>query len=138
MFDPLQLWERPEDKKLFVLSGHSRLAFAKKMASTGETVGGRGFENLPAKIYRGISLGLAKEIAAKSNVRGTAESIQERAAFYRKKKEAGTPDAEIQRQARTFEGTNAKKIDEEADGYSPYSSVAEGGAPAPQKGKKRA
>lgn len=108
-FDPIILWEAP-DKKLYVLSGHSRFEAFKRLVTMNKTVDGRTFDRIPAKIERGISLEQAKEIALNSNTLSTKESDIERAEYYRNLRNTGLKKSEIEKLAARNEGRNASTI----------------------------
>jgi hypothetical protein len=108
-FDAITLWLSP-DKKLYILSGHSRYEAFKVLRNTNSTVEGRTFETIPARIFRG-SLNEAKKIALESNTLSTKETDLERAAFYTiLRNTEGVAKNKLKEIATKNEGSNASRI----------------------------
>jgi len=105
-FEPIKLWERPSDKKLFVLAGHSRVQAFKELAAAGN----KDFKTIPSQIIRGVNKEKAREIALESNVLATRETPVERANFYRKLRQGGKSNKDVEAEARKFEGKNANTV----------------------------
>lgn len=108
VFDPVILWKSPAGQ-LVILSGHSRTAAFRELSKQGAKSEGRGFDQIPAKIFTG-SLEEAKKIALTSNVLATRETDQERALYYRKLRESGVPWKQLEAEAKENEGRNANTI----------------------------
>jgi len=104
VFDPVVLWSAP-DGKLYILSGHSRTEAFRRLARMGYGE----FKVIPAKIFRG-SQAEAVKIALNSNTLSTKETLTERAAYYRKQREAGIKAKEVEDEARDREGKNATTV----------------------------
>lgn len=106
--DPITLW-RSQDGRLYLLSGHSRLQAFKILAAEGVKVDGKGFNRIPAKIRTG-SLEQAQRMALESNTLSTKETDVERAAYYRRLRQDGTPEKELLAQVKKNEGRNWANI----------------------------
>lgn len=102
-FDPVVLWRNPKGE-LFVLSGHSRLQAFKELSAEGH----KDFNDMPSKIVEGKTPAEAREIAQKSNLLGTANTLTERVAIYRDgwSKDKNKTEKEI----RTNEGRGANAM----------------------------
>jgi hypothetical protein len=105
-FDDLQLWRDPKDQKLYVLAGHSRLVFLKRMQEKDPEF----ITGAPAQILEGLSEKQAIKVAKQSNVLSTRESDLDRARYYREQRESGKTRKEITEEAKRYEGKNAKYI----------------------------
>lgn len=108
-FDPVTLWRDPRDGKLYVLSGHSRTRAFEKLSQAGALVNGRGFDKIPAKLFQG-SEAQAIDFALNSNTLSTKETEIERANYYRRKLQNGTPAAEVLEEIKINEGKNYVRI----------------------------
>lgn len=109
--DPVTLWKNPDNKHLYMLSGHSRLEAFARLLSIGAKVAGRDFSTIPAKITENITLDEAIKIALESNTLSTRETDLERAAYYRKMRlEESQPEKNLQEMAKRLEGKEATKI----------------------------
>lgn len=106
--DPITVWRAP-DGKLFLLSGHSRLEAFFVLSKMGANVDGKKFDRIPAKIYAG-ELGAAQRLALESNTLSTKETDLERAAYYRRLRQDGTPEKALREQIRKNEGRNYNNI----------------------------
>lgn len=104
VFDPILLWQRP-DKKLIVLSGHSRTEAFTRLSKEGYS----DFNAIPAKIIN-VSLSEAKKIALESNTLQTKETDTERALYYMQLRQSGVSEKEISEAAKNNEGNNARRI----------------------------
>lgn len=117
VFDAITIWRNPENKKYYVLSGHSRSEAFKRLASMNAQAAGRKFDRIPAKVFEGTEE-QAKELALNSNTLSTKETDAERASYYRERyrklvDEGLKPTAaknELLNQARKNEGDNAARI----------------------------
>ncbi|KXX67397.1 zincin-like metallopeptidase domain-containing protein [Flammeovirga sp. SJP92] len=111
-FDPITVWKDPIQNKLFVLSGHSRLAAFKEIKSFDTD-----FFNIPAKVFKGTEKEAIK-FALTSNTLSTKETELERANYYRQSlkacelKLAGQNDCikEVLSELKSAEGKNWKFI----------------------------
>lgn len=101
VFDPVLLWKKPADGRLYVLSGHSRTEAFRRLAKTNPA-----FRSIPAKTIS-VAETEAKKIARESNTLSTKESDLERAAYYRNLRTDGTGEKELTELARANEGRNA-------------------------------
>ena len=108
-FDPIVVWRDPSDRKLYVLSGHSRTKAFQELSKAGATVGGKDFTKIPAKLFQGDETA-AIDFALNSNTLSTKESDIERANYYRNKRKNGTPEAEIIEEIKNNEGKNWTSI----------------------------
>jgi len=108
VFDAVLLWENQD--KLYVLSGHSRLAAFKELSKNGVKVDGKGFDKIPAKIIT-VSKDEAIEIARNSNTLATKETEIDRARYYRGLRlEKKLKLKEIEEKASENEGKNARRV----------------------------
>lgn len=107
--DAITLWKNPQDKKLYVLSGHSRFQAFRSLCRAGLKAEGRAFCAIPAKVAS-VDLATAKKMALESNTLATKETPTERAIFYRRQRQAGMPAAELATLAKRLEGRNANTI----------------------------
>lgn len=107
--DAVTLWRNPTDKKLYVLSGHSRHEAFKRACAAGLTAERQGFCEIPAKIVD-VDLATAKRIALESNTLSTKETDLERAIFYRRQRFGGADAGAMQALAKRLEGRNANTI----------------------------
>ena len=82
-FDPVVIWQNPNDNQFYILSGHSRTEAFWRLAKEGAKVDGRGFTKIPARIFEG-SYDEAKFFAQNSNTLSTKETTTERAAYFHK------------------------------------------------------
>jgi len=103
--DPVTLWQSPRGK-YYLLSGHSRKEAFARLAKMGLSVRGKGFTRIPAKIIVGMPLEVAQRVALESNTLSTKEKDTERAAYYRKLRQDGTPEKIILEQVKRNEGRN--------------------------------
>ncbi len=110
VLDPILLWERPRDKKLFVLSGHSRTESFIALSDRKEVYKGQKFDRIPAKIIKGIAQSEAVKIALDSNTLATKETDLERAKYYRGLRQKGVSAQDVEAYIRKNEGKNAKLI----------------------------
>lgn len=108
-FDPIVVWRDPSDRRLYVLSGHSRTKAFQELSKAGATVGGKDFTKIPAKLFQGDE-SAAIDFALNSNTLSTKESDIERANYYRNKRKNGTPEAEIIEELKNNEGKNWTRI----------------------------
>lgn len=108
-FDPVTVWRDPRDGRLYVLSGHSRTRAFEKLNAAGALVRGRKFDKIPAKLFEG-SEAEAIDFALNSNTLSTKETEIERANYYRRKLQNGTPAAEVLEEIKTNEGKNYIRI----------------------------
>jgi len=108
-FDAITIWQYP-DGKYYILSGHSRTEAFSRLCALKATAEGRDFCRIPAKIIAGITLDEAKRIAMESNTLSSRETDLERANYYRRMLEMGTPATEIKAAAARMEGKEAVKI----------------------------
>jgi len=106
--DPITIWISPE-KKLYLLSGHSRLKAFEILSKKRLKVDGKGFERIPAKIYAG-RLADARRLALESNTLSTKETDLERATYYRQLRQDGVPEKSILEQIKKNEGRNWTNI----------------------------
>ena len=106
--DPITLWLSP-DKKLYLLSGHSRLEAFNILSSNGIIVDGKGFDRIPAKIRTG-SLEQAQRMALDSNTLSTKETDIERAAYYRRRRQDGDDEKKLLADIKKNEGRNWSNI----------------------------
>lgn len=106
--DPVTLWQSPE-KKLFLLSGHSRLHAFGLLAKAGARVDGKPFDRIPAKVRTGDLRG-AQRLALESNTLSTKETDVERAGYYVRLRRDGAKEAEIREQIRRNEDRNGPNI----------------------------
>ena len=102
--DPITLWLSPE-KKLYLLSDHSRLKAFEMLAKSGARVDGKTFERIPAKIIR-TDLDSARRLALESNTLSTKETDIERAAYYRRLRQDGIAEKQLLEQIKRNEGRN--------------------------------
>lgn len=109
VFDPVLLWQNPQNNKLYVLSGHSRTEAFKQLAAAKATAQGRNFTRIPARIIK-VSEPEAIKIALMSNTLSTPETPIERANYYRNLLHSGTPLKEVTALAEQYEGKNATSI----------------------------
>lgn len=107
--DAITVWRNPGDRKLYVLSGHSRHEAFRQLCEAGIRVDGRDFCAIPAKTFTG-SLEAAKKLALESNTLSTKETDLERATFYRRQREAGADASAMLSLAKRLEGRNANTI----------------------------
>jgi len=107
-FDPITLWRNPENRKLYVLSGHSRFEAFRRLCGKYNAMG-RGFCSIPAKIVE-VSQQEAVDIALKSNTLATPETNMERASYYRTQREKGMDAKRLAELAKMNEGSNAQRI----------------------------
>lgn len=111
-FDPITVWNDPKEKKVFVLSGHSRLAAFKKLQKLDSS-----FLKIPAKVFKGTEKEAIK-LALTSNTLSTKETELERANYYRQSLKAcelklsGQSDCmkEVLTELKSAEGKNWKFI----------------------------
>ncbi|GJM64906.1 zincin-like metallopeptidase domain-containing protein [Persicobacter diffluens] len=103
-FDPIIIWMDPKAKQYFVLSGHTRLGFFKRVGQYD-----RQFEKIPAKIFKGTEQS-AIELALNSNTLSSKETDIERAMYYAALRKKGESPAEVSRKIREAEGKNANTI----------------------------
>jgi len=106
-FDPVKLWKNPEDGKLYVLAGHSRLAAFKKAVEQGHAE----FSKIPSFIVEGKTFEEAQEFALReSNTLGSREENYERAKIYRDMRQAGKSKKDIMAEAFKNEKKNAATV----------------------------
>lgn len=103
--DPISLWEDPKGN-LYLLGGHSRTEAFNRLKKMGAKVDGKGFDRIPAKIFKNISADTAKTVALESNTLSTKETDIERAAYYRRLRQDGTPEKNILESIKKNEGKN--------------------------------
>lgn len=109
-FDPIIVWYDDKQKKLFVLSGHSRTKAFEELSKNGAMVDGKTFTKIPAKFFKGTE-SEAIEFALNSNTLSTKETDIERANYYRRKRESGrTSAAELIEEIKNNEGKNWVRI----------------------------
>lgn len=89
--DPIILWQSPEGK-LYLLSGHSRLEGFRRLAARNAKAQGKGFFRIPAKILQNVPVDVAQTVALESNTLSTKETDLERAGYYRRLRQEGTPE----------------------------------------------
>jgi hypothetical protein len=107
VFDPVLLWRRPADGKLFILSGHSRTHAFRLASQLGLTASGKSFDSIPAKVIETDEKN-ARQIAHESNVLATQETDVERSNYYRlKRTQDGLSHSELSKLAKKNEGRNA-------------------------------
>lgn len=104
-FDDLQLWRDPKDGKLYVLAGHSRLEFLRRMAPTNPE-----FREAPVRVIEGIPEKEAIKIAKQSNVLSSKETELDRAKYFRGLREEGKTKKDITEEARLYDGRSAPLI----------------------------
>ncbi len=110
-FDPITVWQNPQDGKMYVLSGHSRTEAFSRLCSLKAKAQGKTFCSIPAKVVKNISLEEAKNIALESNTLSTPETDLERAAYYRKMRiEENQPITNLKKTGQRLEGRNANHI----------------------------
>jgi hypothetical protein len=109
MLDPITLYRNPTDSRLYILSGHSRYKAFQLAAESRESVEGRNFNKIPARIFTG-SMAEAIELARNSNNLSTKETELERANFYREKRNSGMVRKDLELEAKKFEGRNASFV----------------------------
>jgi hypothetical protein len=102
VFDPIILWLDPQDKKLYVLSGHSRFNAFKQLLAMGLSANGRSFDKIPAKIIE-TDYKTAKQIALNSNALATPETLLERTYYYRALLDSGIPQEEVKNTIKRME-----------------------------------
>lgn len=107
--DPIILWQSPEGK-LFLLSGHSRLEAFHRLASGNYKAQGKGFGRIPAKILQNVPQDVAKTVALESNTLSTKETDIERATYYRRLRQDGTPEKTLLDTLKKNEGRNWTNI----------------------------
>lgn len=98
-FDPIVVWKDPNTNRYVVLSGHHRFEAAKRLR----------LESIPIKEFTGTEQE-AIDFAKDSNVLGKQETPIERANRYRKMREDGVSESEIQERARSAHGKDATFI----------------------------
>lgn len=111
-FDPITVWNDPKEKKVFVLSGHSRLAAFKELEKIDSS-----FTKIPSKVFKGTETEAIK-LALTSNTLSTKETELERANYYRQSLKAcelqlsGQNDCmkEVLTELKSAEGKNWKYI----------------------------
>jgi len=106
--DAVTLWRAP-DRKLYVLSGHSRHEAFRQLCKAGMEAERRNFCAMPAKIVS-TTLEEAKKIALESNTLSTKETPLERAEFYRTQRSGGADAGAIIEIAKRLEGRNWPSI----------------------------
>jgi hypothetical protein len=110
-FDPITLWQNPDDGKLYILSGHSRTEAFHQLCRQAKIAEGKGFCAIPAKIIEDISLEEAQRIAMESNTLSTKETDLERAAYFRRiRNQEQLTYQQLKAQATRSEGRNANTI----------------------------
>ncbi len=98
---PVVLWEDPNDKKTYLLAGHSRLEGFKR----------RGEATIPSIYAKGLTEAEAIHFATvESNTAATPEKVTERAGIYIKKRQAGESHASIDKEIQKNEKSNVSKI----------------------------
>ena len=107
--DPIILWQSP-DGKFYLLSGHSRLEAFRRLAGRNATAQGKAFSRIPAKILQNVPVDVAQTVALESNTLSTKETDLERAAYYRRLRQEGTPEKTILDMAKKNEGRNWTNI----------------------------
>jgi hypothetical protein len=109
-FDAITLWQSPKDGRFYILSGHSRFEAFTILSKSSYTIEGKGFETIPAKLFRG-NLEEAQKIALESNTLSTKETDLERAEFYRTiRNTEGVTKSKLKEIATKNEGSNASRI----------------------------
>lgn len=103
--DPITLWQAP-DGKLYLLSGHSRLTAFKRLSAKGLQAQGKDFTRIPAKILQNVPVNVAQTVALESNTLSTKETDLERAIYYRKLRQDGTPERTLLDTIKRNEGRN--------------------------------
>lgn len=109
VFDAVLLWDNKADNNLIVLSGHSRTAAFKILASRGVVYKGRDFKRIPAKLIQATKTEAVK-IARESNSLSTLETDTERALYYNKLRADGTAANELKKLVKDREKNNANFI----------------------------
>jgi len=109
VFDPILTWINPQNGKLYVLSGHSRLAAFKMLANDKVVYHGKTFAKIPARVID-VPEQEAIKIALLSNTLATPETPLERANYYRTLMQTGMPVKEVAELANQYEGKNANAI----------------------------
>ncbi len=104
VFDPVLLWKKPADGRLYILSGHSRTEAFRRLAKSDKR-----FKSIPAKTIS-VAENEAKKIARESNTLSTRESDLERGAYYRNLRKEGTEEKELIALSRQNEGKNGIHI----------------------------
>lgn len=107
--DPIILWQSP-DGKFYLLSGHSRLEAFRRLADRNATAQGKAFSLIPAKILQNVPVDVAQTVALESNTLSTKETDLERAAYYRRLRQEGTPEKTVLEMAKKNEGLNWTNI----------------------------
>jgi len=103
--DPITIFRHP-DGRLIVLSGHSRFEAFRRLAAAGATVGGKGFDRIPAKIMENTPVDVAQRLALESNTLSTKETDIERAQYYRRILATGADEKATLATVRKNEGKN--------------------------------
>jgi antirestriction protein ArdC len=115
-FDPVLLWFDPSAKRNYVLSGHSRYAAFKELATVNND-----FSKIPSRFFKGTEAE-AIDIALNSNTLSTKETEVERAMYYNRQRNkcemknlkglgAKTDcEKEVETACREAEGKNANYI----------------------------
>lgn len=115
--DPIILWASM-DGRLFLLSGHSRLEAFRRLSNAGAVAQGKRFDRIPSKILQNVPVDVAKTVALESNTLSTKETDIERAAYYRRLRQDGTPERAI---LEKFEKKRGQKLDKRLRLYIPKS-----------------
>ena len=84
-FDPITLW-KDKNGKVFVISGHSRLAAFKELFKQGYDYNTFTFHTIPARFFEGTEA-QAIDLALNSNTLSTKETDVERAMYYNRQRE---------------------------------------------------
>ena len=108
-FDPIVVWRDPQNKRLYVLSGHSRTKAFEELSKAGATVDGKNFNKIPAKLFQGDEKA-AVDFALNSNTLSTKETELERANYYRNRRKNGTAESEIIEEIKNNEGKNWTRV----------------------------
>lgn len=103
-FGQILLWQDPE-KKLNLLSGHSRMAASEFLSKYFDE-----FKSIPSIIEKNISFDEAQKKALQSNIKSTSESLLSHVKKIRTLIDRGKSDKEIKAIAKTFYGPDANKI----------------------------
>lgn len=112
-FDPIVIWQNPQDNKYYILSGHSRSEAFWRLAKMGAKAEGRGFYKIPARIFHG-TYEEAKYFAQNSNTLSTKETTTERAGYFHKLLQIADGDkkqiAKIKEECKQAEGKEYKNV----------------------------
>ncbi len=120
IFNPLVLWKDEKDKKLYILSWHSRYEAFKRLSTQYKDhkqvkkffeQHQYDFTHIPALVMDDVSFEDAKFIALTSNALATIETDTERAEIYRSFRKLGKNKKFIEEFGRKCEKSNRSRVD---------------------------